>query len=135
MAHHRGGCTWYSSAETLRRCLCAGIHIPKGTSLAVSMYAMQRDPSLWPRPEEFIPERWLDSEAATLGLTPVKDSWMSFGDGDPSSLWYLSICSCWGHRNEVHAKQTALTGAVSHHCPSLCKSSLMCWHRLSKVQL
>ena len=45
------------------------------------MYAMQRDPQLWPQPDAFLPERWLPEAAEALGLTPVKDAWMSFGDG------------------------------------------------------
>ena len=66
--------------------------MPKGTSVAVSIYAMQRDPALWPHPEEFIPERWLESEAAAAGLTPVNDAWMVFGNGTLRVLGSCRIC-------------------------------------------
>ena len=69
-------------AET-RRARPAGHRIPKGTSLACSMYAMHRDPHLWPQPEAFLPERWLSGTAEAAGLAPVAHAWMSFGDGAP----------------------------------------------------
>ncbi|TDZ33244.1 Cytochrome P450 monooxygenase aflN [Colletotrichum spinosum] len=40
---------------------------------------MQLDPSLWPRVDEFIPERWL--VPADDPLHPVKDAWRAFARG------------------------------------------------------
>ena len=36
-----------------------GIHIRKGWSVLIPVFAMHRDPELWEDPEEFIPERYL----------------------------------------------------------------------------
>lgn len=36
-----------------------GVTIPKGTVITVPVYALHRDPDLWPNPEEFKPERCL----------------------------------------------------------------------------
>lgn len=35
-----------------------GVTIPKGTSITVPVYVLQRDPTLWPEPEAFKPERY-----------------------------------------------------------------------------
>jgi cytochrome P450 len=36
-----------------------GFAVPAGSSVFVASYVMQRDPELWPRAGEFLPERWL----------------------------------------------------------------------------
>lgn len=35
-----------------------GVTIPKGTVVMVPIYALHRDPALWPEPEVFRPERY-----------------------------------------------------------------------------
>ncbi|XP_077220702.1 cytochrome P450 monooxygenase 76AD131-like [Tasmannia lanceolata] len=40
-------------------CVVGGYTIPKGSSVFVNLYAIQRDPSLWENPLEFKPERFL----------------------------------------------------------------------------
>ncbi len=37
----------------------AGIDLPYRMTVMVPIWAMHRDPTLWPRAEEFLPERWL----------------------------------------------------------------------------
>ncbi|CAN6480371.1 unnamed protein product [Victoria cruziana] len=39
-----------------------GWHVPAGTTAMVNMWAIGRDPSVWPDPLEFSPERFLQSE-------------------------------------------------------------------------
>lgn len=36
-----------------------GVVIPKGTVIMIPVYTLQRDPTLWPEPNEFKPERYL----------------------------------------------------------------------------
>jgi len=47
----------------------------------VPMYAIHRDPALWPEPEAFLPERWVPA----TGRAPADDAppgaWLPFGDG------------------------------------------------------
>ena len=42
-------------------------------------YALQRSPDLWPKPEKFIPERWLVKEGDPL--FPIKGAWRPFEFG------------------------------------------------------
>lgn len=42
-----------------------GVSVPKGTVIVVPVYTLHRDPSLWPEPEAFKPERYYSG--LTLG--------------------------------------------------------------------
>jgi len=37
-----------------------GYKVPNGTIVGMSAWMMHRDPDIWPEPETFSPERWLD---------------------------------------------------------------------------
>ncbi|KAI1852249.1 hypothetical protein JX266_002427 [Neoarthrinium moseri] len=53
----------------------AGHHLPAGSTVSTQAYSLHRDPNVFPRAEEFIPERW---ETPTKGM---KDAFMPFGGG------------------------------------------------------
>jgi cytochrome P450 len=40
----------------------AGLHIPRGTTAMVNMWAITHDPSVWPDPHVFNPSRFLETE-------------------------------------------------------------------------
>ncbi|KAM3414755.1 hypothetical protein BST61_g9908 [Cercospora zeina] len=40
-------------------------HFPAGTTVGMNAWAIHYDPTIFPDPEEFIPERWLDLDIAT----------------------------------------------------------------------
>jgi len=40
--------------------------VPKGTGVIVNLWAIGRDKSAWPRPEEFIPVRFLAGQEGAL---------------------------------------------------------------------
>ncbi|CAL1363408.1 unnamed protein product [Linum trigynum] len=48
----------HSSSED---CTVKGYRVPKGTTLMVNVWAMQRDPQLWEQADEFLPERFESS--------------------------------------------------------------------------
>jgi len=44
-----------------------GYHIPKGCAIFPNIWAMNRDPNVYPEPDEFMPERFLDSAKGLFG--------------------------------------------------------------------
>jgi cytochrome P450 len=41
-----------------------GYTVPRGTIVGMSSWMVHRDPTIWPEPERFLPERWLDPAQA-----------------------------------------------------------------------
>ncbi|XP_027120267.1 norfluorocurarine oxidase-like [Coffea arabica] len=54
--------------ESIRDVKVMGYDIPKSTQVFVNAWAIARDPMLWENPEEFRPERFLDSSLDFRGL-------------------------------------------------------------------
>jgi cytochrome P450 len=44
--------------------------VPKGTIVSPAIYLMQRDERIWPRPNDFVPERFLDGKAPVYHFFP-----------------------------------------------------------------
>lgn len=61
-----------------------GEQIPAGSKVIVSQLVTQRDPRFWDKPDEFLPERWLDDNGAFDQLNPgqPKGAWFPFGFGN-----------------------------------------------------
>jgi cytochrome P450 len=55
-----------------------GYRIPVGALLLLSPYVTHRDGRFWPRPDEFIPERW---EAQSVKEAGQKNIYLPFGGG------------------------------------------------------
>ncbi|KAL3512623.1 hypothetical protein ACH5RR_025340 [Cinchona calisaya] len=45
----------------MQDCYVNGYHIPNGTQLFVNVWKKQRDPRIWSKPDEFLPERFLSN--------------------------------------------------------------------------
>ncbi|CAN6248041.1 unnamed protein product [Urochloa humidicola] len=59
-----------------------GFDVPKGTGVVVNLWAIGRDESVWPCPEEFIPERFLPGKETHYGSMGNKDFvYRPFGAG------------------------------------------------------
>ncbi|GBN02218.1 Cytochrome P450 3A11 [Araneus ventricosus] len=85
-----------------------GVVMPKGTTLVIPVYAMQRDPKLYPDPNRFDPDRFLSEERAKRD--PY--SYMPFGTGPRV---------CIGMRFGLMQVKTCLTYIIAnfriHRCP------------------
>ncbi len=57
---------WVSPRRALEDVEVEGIPIPQGAHVIISQYASHRNPELFPGPEEFRPERWLDDLESRL---------------------------------------------------------------------
>ena len=55
--------------------------IPPGTVIGMSASMMHIDPTIFPNPQEFQPERWLASDAEPAGPASLKKHFMPFGKG------------------------------------------------------
>ncbi|WP_413199922.1 cytochrome P450 [Nostoc piscinale] len=65
-----------TSLEAHRDTVIEGQVIPRGTKISWSILAAGRDPEFYPHPEEFLPERWLDTSKETSSLPMI-----NFGSG------------------------------------------------------
>ena len=61
-----------------------GYFIPQGTVVCTQAYSMHRNPDIWDRPEEFLPERWENP------TKEMNDAFMPFGAGSRSKLHLTS---------------------------------------------
>lgn len=68
---------WVQSREAIADVQIGGHHIPKGSILLMSQYAMHRNPRYFDAPERFIPERWADDFEKRL----PKGAYFPFGGG------------------------------------------------------
>ncbi|XVE48621.1 hypothetical protein DITRI_Ditri01bG0016200 [Diplodiscus trichospermus] len=66
--------------EAMGDCTVAGFHIPAGTRLLVNLWKLQRDPSIWHKPNDFMPERFL-SDHVNLDVRGQKFELIPFGAG------------------------------------------------------
>ncbi|BDA42318.1 Cytochrome P450 3A24 [Coccomyxa sp. Obi] len=57
-----------------------GFMVEKGTWIHVSLCGIHRDPDVWSKPDEFVPERWIPG-APEEATEAQKKAWMPFGDG------------------------------------------------------
>ena len=77
-----------TGATAIRNGTLAGYHIPKGTTVIINIKEIHHDPTEWPEPDKFKPERFLDSEGKFVGWT-AKHAFMPFGLGRRECLGQL----------------------------------------------
>ncbi|KAK8918422.1 Isoflavone 2'-hydroxylase [Platanthera zijinensis] len=53
--------------ESVKECKVGGCTVPGGTMVLVNVYAIQRDPEIWPEPTKFLPERFTEDSKLERG--------------------------------------------------------------------
>jgi len=61
-----------------------GFHVPGGTTVSASVYALHRNSDVFPNPEKWLPERWI--EANSEGRTEMLKWFWNFGSGPRSCI-------------------------------------------------
>lgn len=69
--------TYFLSRTSTAEADIGGYRIPAGSTVLYSFFSQHRDPTLFPRPGEFDPDRWLPERGADV--TPA--AYMPFGEG------------------------------------------------------
>ncbi|KAI5391550.1 hypothetical protein KIW84_076386 [Lathyrus oleraceus] len=68
--------------EAREKCTLSGYEIPAKTILYVNAWAIQRDPNFWKNPDEFYPERFLESSLeSSINFTGQDFELIPFGAG------------------------------------------------------
>ncbi|GLJ29511.1 hypothetical protein SUGI_0581760 [Cryptomeria japonica] len=67
--------------ESIENCTVGGFHVPAGTRLMVNAWAIQRDPTIWDRPDEFDPDRFLKSAGKEIDVKGQNFELIPFGSG------------------------------------------------------
>ncbi|KAL5361449.1 cytochrome P450 [Aspergillus floccosus] len=62
----------------------AGKHIPAGTVVGINAWVLHQNPDVYPNPEVFVPERWLESSPAELKA--MEQSFFAFGAGSRTCI-------------------------------------------------
>jgi len=88
-----------------------GYHIPKGCSIIPNIWAMNRDPDVYPRPDDFLPERFLDFPGPFTSINDIR----AYGFGRrvcagrymaDNTVW-LTIACFFGHPQPARASRQA----------------------------
>ncbi|WP_372412317.1 cytochrome P450 [Streptomyces luteireticuli] len=69
--------TWMLTRSPVTDIELGGHVLPAGSTILFSIYALQRDPSLFPDPDSFDPDRWAPDRAEQLN----RDAYIPFGAG------------------------------------------------------
>ncbi|KAK3149274.1 hypothetical protein QOZ80_3AG0215200 [Eleusine coracana subsp. coracana] len=124
--------------ESIADCTVGGHRVPAGTMLLVNTYALQRDPTIWPDPEAFKPERFEDGKPEGSFMIP-------FGMGRRSCpgetlatralglvLGTMIQCFDW---DTVHGGKVDMSEGIGVTLPRAVPLAAMCRPRQSMVHV
>lgn len=67
--------------HALEDCRINGYHIPAGSTIMFNLWKIHHDPRVWPEPEKFQPERFLDSAYGQMDVRGNHFELIPFGSG------------------------------------------------------
>ncbi|OQS03802.1 hypothetical protein THRCLA_03907 [Thraustotheca clavata] len=86
------------------------INVPKNTVIWMDVAAMHRNPKYWTRPDEFLPERFIDGSELNIADKELRG-------GKPSTFYYFPFSAgeknCIGHRFAILEMQIILVHLLS----------------------
>ncbi|KOC60363.1 Cytochrome P450 6a2 [Habropoda laboriosa] len=88
------------------------VSIPKGTAVFIPLYAIHKDPNIYPNPEVFNPERF--SEEAVAARHPM--AYLPFGDGPRN---------CIGARFAIYQTKVGLIKMLQNFKVDVCEKTLI----------
>lgn len=88
------------------------VTVPKGTAVVIPVYAIHHDPSIYPNPEVFDPERF--NEDAVAARHPM--SYLPFGDGPRN---------CIGARFAIYQTKIGLIKTLRNFKVSVCEKTMI----------
>ncbi|GJN16007.1 hypothetical protein PR202_gb02957 [Eleusine coracana subsp. coracana] len=59
----------------------SGYAVPKGCTVTFNTWAIMRDPTIWDRPDQFLPERWFLDRVAEMDFRGKEFAFLPFGSG------------------------------------------------------
>ncbi|HEY0791592.1 MAG TPA: cytochrome P450 [Chthoniobacterales bacterium] len=74
---------WIIIRKTVEPVTVAGWHLPTGSTFVLSPYVTHRDPALWPKADQFCPERWPTEGTRSQ---PARPGYFPFGAGPRSCV-------------------------------------------------
>eukprot|EP00775_Hariotina_reticulata_P005689 gene5689-5927_t len=78
--------SWMTTRTPLEDIVINGVYFPKGSTVYIDFYGIQRDPQHWPEPDVFKPERFLDKSPAAVERNQL--AWLAFGAGPRLCIGY-----------------------------------------------
>ncbi|GMJ08492.1 cytochrome P450, family 82, subfamily C, polypeptide 4 [Hibiscus trionum] len=66
--------------EAMEDCTIAGFHVPAGTHLVLNLWKLHRDPNIWQKPLDFLPDRFV-KDHANLDVRGQDFELLPFGSG------------------------------------------------------
>ena len=78
--------SWLLPRTTTRETRLGGHVVPAGTTVLISQYMLQHDPSVFPEPERFDPDRWIALTRGRPAPTAVRQAYIPFGGGPTKCL-------------------------------------------------
>nr|GEY27206.1 cytochrome P450 71A4-like [Tanacetum cinerariifolium] len=118
--------------ESTQEIRLMGYDIPKGTQVMINAWAIGRDPTLWEKPEEFWPERFLNNSIDYKG---INFEWLPFGGGRRGcpGIYFSAVLMELALANVVYKFDLVLPNGVDEKDMDMSEANGFTIHRKSSL--